>query len=282
MVEERHRLNAVVYRRTKADACTPDGVPLFTRRGVHTESFVMAPAETAFYAKLREYLLDGFDLAKQQGNQGRALGFVMTIFQKIAASSFAAVRGTLRRRQLALTLHEAILKDQALDIDGHQALIDAARNLIHEQTGLPDDPLGRGEVERILADLKLRLMRRLDEEQLASASPSGIGAVAKGGLEQPVTLSVWWVQSFGGGSGTGAYIIPIAVDPEGKRVPAIEKRYRDVFRTPAAHPVFQPSERIELMHRHIEPTLQRELSYRGIASPEKGCSSELVAWVEIR
>jgi hypothetical protein len=96
MVEERHRLNAVVYRRTKADACTPDGAPLFTRRWVHTESFVMAPAETAFYGKLREYLLDGFDLAKQQGNQGRALGFVMTIFQKIAAS-IAMARRTRRR-----------------------------------------------------------------------------------------------------------------------------------------------------------------------------------------
>jgi hypothetical protein len=42
----------------------------------------------------------------------------MTIFQKIAASSFAAVRRTLRRRILMLTLHEAILKDQELDIDG--------------------------------------------------------------------------------------------------------------------------------------------------------------------
>jgi SNF2 family DNA or RNA helicase len=172
MVEERHRLNAVVYRRTKADACTPDGAPLFARRWVHTESFVMAPPETAFYAKLREYLLDGFDLARQQGNKGRALGFVMTIFQKIAASSFAAVRGTLRRRQLALTLHEAILKDQALDIDGHQALINEARRLIHAETGLPDDPVGRGEVDRILADLKLRLIRKLDEEQLAAVASS--------------------------------------------------------------------------------------------------------------
>ena len=35
----------------------------------------------------------------KEGNKGRAL-FVMTIFQKIAASSFAAVRSTLRRRQL--------------------------------------------------------------------------------------------------------------------------------------------------------------------------------------
>ncbi len=172
MVEQRHRLNEVVYRRTKADACTPDGSQLFARRWVHTESFTMSRAENVFYAKLREYLQDGFDLAKQQGNQGRVLGFVMTIFQKIAASSFAAVRSTLRRRQLALTIHEAILKDQALDIDGHQALMDEARQLIHRETGLPDDAVGRGEVDRILADLKLRLIRKLDEEELAKVASS--------------------------------------------------------------------------------------------------------------
>ncbi|NCC28801.1 MAG: hypothetical protein EOM22_11820, partial [Gammaproteobacteria bacterium] len=66
-------------------------------------------------------------------------------------------------------------------------------------------------------------------------------------------------------------------DPELKRT-----REELEARTPAAHPVLKPSERIDLMHRHIEPTLQRELSYRGIASPEKGYASELVAWVEVR
>lgn len=172
MVEERHRLNSVVFRRTKADACTPDGSPLFARRWVHTESFTMSEPEREFYAKLREYLQDGFDLAKKQGNQGRALGFVMTIFQKIAASSFAAVRSTLRRRQLMLTIHEAILKDQELDIDGHTRLLEEARLLIHQQTELPQDQAGRGEVDRILADLKLRLIRKLDEDQLALAASS--------------------------------------------------------------------------------------------------------------
>ncbi len=175
MVAERHRLNSVVYRRTKADACTPDGSPLFARRWVHTESFTMSDRERKFYVKLREYLQDGFDLAKQQGNQGRALGFVMTIFQKIAASSFSAVRSTLRRRQLMLTIHEAILKDQALDIDGHGKLLEEAKRLLHQATGHPTDAAGRGEVDRMLADLKLRLIRKLDEEQLESAASSESG-----------------------------------------------------------------------------------------------------------
>jgi hypothetical protein len=92
MVEKRFRLNNVVFRRTKADACRPDGSPLFARRWVHTESFLMRPDEKTFYEKLTEYLAEGFALAHRQGKKGVALGFVMTIFQKISASSFAAVQ----------------------------------------------------------------------------------------------------------------------------------------------------------------------------------------------
>lgn len=170
MVENRHRLNTVMFRRTKADACQPDGSPLFARRWVHTESFVMGAEERLFYERLREYLEDGFDLARRQGNQGRALGFLMAIFQKIAASSFAAVRRTLKRRLLMLTLHEALLRDKELDIEARERLIEEARELIHESLALPHDSVGRSEVDRVLADLKFRLVKRLDEEALEMAS----------------------------------------------------------------------------------------------------------------
>ena len=159
-----------MFRRTKADACQPDGTPLFARRWVHTESFVMGSDERLFYERLREYLEDGFDLARRQGNQGRALGFLMAIFQKIAASSFAAVRRTLKRRLLMLTLHEALLRDKELDIEGRERLIDEARELIHDEFALPRDSVGRSEVDRVVADLKYRLVKRLDEEALELAS----------------------------------------------------------------------------------------------------------------
>jgi hypothetical protein len=38
-------------------------------------------------------------------------------FPKIAASSFAAVRSTLQRRLLMLTVYEAVLRDQEKDIE---------------------------------------------------------------------------------------------------------------------------------------------------------------------
>lgn len=170
MVEHRHRLNTVMFRRTKADACQPDGTPLFARRWVHAESFVMGAAERLFYEKLREYLEDGFDLAKRKGNQGRALGFLMAIFQKIAASSFAAVRRTLKRRLLMLTLHESFLRDKELDIEGRERLMEEARELVFEEYGFPRDSIGRSEADRVLADLKYRLVKKLDEEALELAS----------------------------------------------------------------------------------------------------------------
>ena len=112
MLSNRHRLNSVVFRRTQADACDAHGNPLFARRQVHTSAFRLSRPEIRFYESLVDYLRDGYNLAEASGHKGRALGFVMTIFQKIAASSFAAVQATLRRRLLNLTIHEAIICDQ--------------------------------------------------------------------------------------------------------------------------------------------------------------------------
>jgi len=160
MVENRHRLNAVVIRRTKADACAPDGSPLFARRMVHTEGFDLSEKERAFYDALLAYLKDGYDLAAKQGSKGQALGFIMTIFQKIAASSFAAICATLRRRLLMLTIQEAIERDELLDVDGRNRVLDEARQIIHEMHELPADAIGKAQTEQILADAKVQLLRK--------------------------------------------------------------------------------------------------------------------------
>jgi superfamily II DNA or RNA helicase len=170
MVVNRHRLNSVIFRRTKADACRPDGSTLFARRWVHTESFVMSEAEREFYNALQVYLMDGFALARRQGNKGRALGFVMTIFQKIAASSFAAVHRTLRRRLIALAVQEGLLHDGQLEIDARDAAFAEAKELVRKEFGLGDDRMANVEADRILTDLKRRLLKKMSEEDLELAS----------------------------------------------------------------------------------------------------------------
>ncbi len=164
MLSNRHRLNSVVFRRTQADACDAHGNPLFARRQVHTSTFPLSQPEFRFYESLLAYLRDGYNLAEASGNKGRALGFVMTIFQKIAASSFAAVRATLRRRLLNLTIHEAIICDQKLDVDGRERALSDARLQFHEMSGLPTDSFGRAQVDRLLADARVKLLRKLGEK----------------------------------------------------------------------------------------------------------------------
>jgi SNF2 family DNA or RNA helicase len=163
MIENRHRLNAVVIRRTKADACTADGSPLFARRVVHTEGFTLSEEEKKFYDALLEYLRDGYNLATKQGGQGRALGFVMTIFQKIAASSFAAVRATLQRRLLMLTIQEAIERDEVLDVDGRDRTLEEARKLIRRMHNLDEDAVSRAQAEQILVEAKVQLLKKRSE-----------------------------------------------------------------------------------------------------------------------
>ncbi len=163
MIENRHRLNAVVFRRTQADACNADGDPLFARRQVHTSAFHLSLPEAKFYEVLMEYLRDGYNLAAQQGAQGQRLGFVMTIFQKIASSSFAAVAATLRRRLLMLTIHDALVCDENLDTDGRDRALREARELLRAMHVLRDDLMGRAEIDRLLADAKVQLLRRLGD-----------------------------------------------------------------------------------------------------------------------
>ena len=190
MLENRHRLNSVVFRRTKADACRPDGSTLFARRWVHTESFVMSDEERSFYNALNEYLRDGFALAKRQGSQGRALGFVMTIFQKIAASSFAAVKRTLRRRLLALTIQEGLHYDAELDIENREKSFQEARKLITEEFVLGEDKLSQLEADRILADLKHKLLKKIKEEELALGSSAYATDVVSAAVEDTAAQAV--------------------------------------------------------------------------------------------
>lgn len=178
MIDNRHRLNAVVFRRTQADACNAKGEPLFARRQVHTQAFHLNEAEKRFYDALMEYLGDGYDLAAKTGGKGRALGFVMTIFQKIAASSFAAVGTTLRRRLLMLTIHESIVCDENLDADGRDRALAEARELVRVMYRLSADAIGRTQAERLAADAKLQLLKKLGEKHPEDVESSEVAAAS--------------------------------------------------------------------------------------------------------
>ena len=114
-----------------------------------------------------------------------------------------------------------------------------------------------------------------------SAPADRAGATAKVGLARKAVLTLWLVQTYGRGNDAGTHLVPVAVDADGKRVPALEKQYPSCFAAPSGSVQFSPNEREKLLAEAIEPTLQRELGHRGIAAMDKGYATELVGWVEV-
>ena len=216
MVDNRHRLNAVVIRRTKADACAQDGSPLFARRMVHTEGFTLSEKEKEFYNALLDYLRDGYNMAAKQGSKGRALGFVMTVFQKITASSFAAIRSTLKRRLLMLTVQEAIECDEILDVDGRNRVLAEARNLIHEAYNFSFDSVGKAQVEKALADAKIQLLKKRKTAQ----------SFVK-------TAESWsdTERSASGGEESAALLVSLALPEERLRIHELLTKFPDIAET---------------------------------------------------
>lgn len=218
MLANRHRLNAVVIRRTKADACARDGSPLFARRQVHTHPFDLTDDELAFYDALCEYITDGYNLAEEHGNAGRPLGFVMTIFQKLAASSFAAIRQTLERRMLMLTIHESIAHEQRMDVDKRDATMNEAREQLRAMYGLGLSFKDQAQVESLLADARLQLLKRLKQREEISGMGT-VGSEANASSEEDAATT----------------LVSLALPEERRRIRDLLTRFPTAVETKAQH-----------------------------------------------
>jgi superfamily II DNA or RNA helicase len=188
MIKNKHRLNSVIMRRTKADACDPDGNTLFARRQVVTKAFHLSETEKIFYDRLNGYLREGFALAQRMTGSAKALGFVMSIFQKIAASSFAAVRKTLQNRYIALAIYEAVLAEDDKNLVVHDEAIRAAREMLKRRDNLSESPLTNAILDKYVTDIRLKHHKKrseqrdaehlLDDEQVAGALEGDLSALA--------------------------------------------------------------------------------------------------------
>ncbi len=113
LLNHRSLLNRVMVRRTKREVVDAHGRALFVRRQVHAESFEPALREQRFYEQLTEYLRTGYEAAGvfrtgRTTTAQRAIGFVMTAFQKMMSSSPRAIKQALRRRLLVLLVRQQI------------------------------------------------------------------------------------------------------------------------------------------------------------------------------
>jgi len=131
---------------------------------------------------------------------------------------------------------------------------------------------------------RMGLDHPLIQEQLAywrNIPPEEVGIAVSADVDAPILLSIWKVNVSVGNGERRVMLQPIAVKPDGTRVPTVERRVEWYLQAPATSPRFTPDQRLELFTLVVEPALQRELKRQGVANETGGDAAELVVYVEI-
>ena len=92
----------VILRNRKSTATDAAGDFIFRGQDTRLVEVPMSDDAREFDANLKRYLRNGYAASRAGGVQGRAIGFVMTTYRKLASSSIAAIERALKRRKAKL------------------------------------------------------------------------------------------------------------------------------------------------------------------------------------
>jgi superfamily II DNA or RNA helicase len=96
----------LILKNRKSEARDAEGERLFKEAEVQKLALTpLSTGEAQFHQSLNLYLREGYGVAEidPTNPRNRAIGFVMVVFQKLASSSLAAVRASLKRRLMRLS-----------------------------------------------------------------------------------------------------------------------------------------------------------------------------------
>ena len=113
-------LRDMVFRNRKSSVTDANGEFIFKSKVSKVIDIPQTTEEEAFDRALRKYLREGYAAGKRRGRTGIAIGFVMTIYRKLAASSISAIHKALERRlKRLLTEHmeQAASPDDYVEAD---------------------------------------------------------------------------------------------------------------------------------------------------------------------
>ncbi len=167
----------VVLRNRKSLVTDSNGKFLFRGQDTHLVEVPLSKSAIDFNDKLQEYLHHGYDASEAGGNTGRAIGFVMTTYRKLASSSIAAIERALERRLARLQgingnqspnyLQPSLLElEEAFreGTDGHDDLEDIADSFSESTTGA--NPFFSGEQKQIAGLLTAAKEIKRDDRKL--------------------------------------------------------------------------------------------------------------------
>jgi hypothetical protein len=92
----------MVFRNDKADVTDAEGNFIFVGKTTRAIPVEVSAAALDFDQRLQDYLKQGYAAGAALGVKGNAIGFVMTVYRKLAASSVAAIHNALRNRRVRL------------------------------------------------------------------------------------------------------------------------------------------------------------------------------------
>lgn len=207
---------AVLARTDKRTAVDNAGRPLFRPRTTTLDlvSWADHPEHRNLYELVSEYVREGYLHARSSGDN--ATGFLMLLFQRLVASSAAAVLAALERRRVAVTLRgqeniesqadhwdelgagesELLLhvSPSATDVEALDVLIEAARSTLSSETDpkaihflrllrrlrrLEDDPDVKILVFTQFRATQQMIVRLLDGQGISTATVDGTMGLAE-------------------------------------------------------------------------------------------------------
>ena len=114
-----------------------------------------------------------------------------------------------------------------------------------------------------------------------SIPPEELGAALDGNGDGPALISLWLVETTNSTGEKCTLIQPIAVRPDGTRLPALERQVGVLMKRQPATPFLETGDRIKLFYKAVEPSLQRELRHKGTANDVGSYSADLVGYLEV-
>jgi hypothetical protein len=96
-----------------------------------------------------------------------------------------------------------------------------------------------------------------------------------------IGVASWWLVEAAMQKGERrSFVLSLVLREDGTRIPQAERSSERFFSLPPVKATMMPIGRLEMLHRTIEPTLQRELRHRGVITDEGSYTTELLAWIE--
>jgi ERCC4-related helicase/HKD family nuclease len=162
------KFTELVIRTPKKDVTDANGHKVFKGRQTHRLPFTMYTDEAKFYKAVAEYIRDSYQMLERMADpmRRRAAGFLLTTFQKLNASSTAAIRTALSTRLKRLNGELCALADKP-DHEAEEELLDERYEGENDENLvlLDDKTILKGEVKvlELLLSLTVRRDKKLDE-----------------------------------------------------------------------------------------------------------------------